>query len=207
MSQQPYTSRLNESTERRRLSRDEIEACALNLAQMDSGAQFDLLSCIAGDFLRGIPVAQGEGIGPDCFHNDLKIIYSGFEVGCEEKLDLPRTLAIIRTALTEANYWDESQIAANMVSCQWGSEKLVFLTGLWFHSEDAIRQRSRKLLLIIEHIARIRRMSRDLMAAYEGLNVELVGTPRAPVRPQQPWNDKAAKWVGFLRSSRRSSAA
>ncbi len=123
------------------------------MAEMDSGTQFDLLSCIAGDFLRGIPIAQSEGIGPDCFHNDLKIIYSGFEVGCEGKLDLSRTLVIIKTALTEASYWDETEIAANLFSCQWSSEKLVFLTELWFHSEEEIRQRSQKLLLIIDRIA------------------------------------------------------
>ncbi len=44
------------------------------------------------------------------------------------------------------------------------------------------------------------------MATYEDFNIELVGTPRAPVRTERMRNDRPVKWVGFLRGVRSSNA-
>jgi hypothetical protein len=193
---------------RPRLNRQQIEAAALNLAEADAGAQFDLLATIACDFHRGIPVAKAEGITPDCFRDDLQIIYCGFETGAEDHLDAPRTHAVIRAALSQAGFWDESQLADNMAtSCLWSDAKLDFFCGLWFFCEAAIRDRSQRLLHIISRIALIDHLSRNLMAVYDDIAHELVGASKAPPRSQPPRNPKQAKWMGFNRSARRHNAA
>jgi hypothetical protein len=184
---------------RPRLNRQQIEAAALNLAEADAGAQFDLLATIACDFRRGIPAAKAEGITPDCFQDDLQLIYCGFEVGAEDNLDLPRTLAVIKAALAEGGFWDKSQLADNMVtSCLWSDAKLELFCGLWFFCESAIRERSQRLLHIISRIALIDRLGKSLMAAYEDANTEIVGSPKAPTRNLRPAAKSTVRLIGII---------
>jgi hypothetical protein len=117
--------------------------------------ELELLAAVFAVPGAGVAVALEAGITDESFHHqDLQIIWVSLRQGHREDMGKGDILNLAAKALAICNFWDSTQIPANLHSCLWSARKLLMFASAWtsngidFHCPAKIKDFAHQLLNI-----------------------------------------------------------
>ncbi len=123
----------------------------ITLAQDRATAETELIARVLASPGPGAIVAGEAGIEPDHFgQDDTRILFCAAMQAAEDDLSKPAVLKLARNALRAECLWDDSQIAANALTCMRHSDaSLARLASCRPWSPTSIRRAAQALLHVV----------------------------------------------------------
>lgn len=142
---------------------------AMKFAHQREQCELELLESIYADPVRGICIAEGEGVTQfDFSQPDLKLIWLAADIARAHGKKV--ILRVARRALRAEGYYDPTQTASNFGNMRWSDVTLSHLATTWFFSSSLIRQRARRLVAVVARQRRAERLYREMIGTLQGFS-------------------------------------